>query len=165
VTAEVRARRAVPGDEDEIIRLRHQMAFSVWGVEAPPADDVHHLAALKKARTWLEAGEGAGTVCFVIDAPEGDGLAASAIGAVDERLPSSRNPSGLSGYVYGVCTDERYRRRGYSRIVMRALLDWYIAQGIPRVELHASEFGEALYRELGFAEPGGVPLTWWAPQQ
>ena len=141
------------------------MAFAVWGVEAPPADDVHHVAAIKKARTWLEAGEGANTVCFVIDAPDGSGLAASAIGAVDERLPSYRNQSGLSGYVYGVCTDERFRRRVYSRIVMRALLDWYISQGILRVELHASEYGEGLYRELGFSEAGGVPLTWWAPQQ
>jgi len=150
----------VPGDEEEIIRLRHQMAFAVWGVEAPPADDVHHVAALKKARLWLESGER--TVCFVIDAPDGEGLAASAIGAVDERLPSYRNPSGLSGYVYGVCTDERYRRRGYSRLVMQALLDWYTAQGVPRVELHASEYAEPLYRELGFNDAGGVPLTWWA---
>jgi GNAT superfamily N-acetyltransferase len=139
------------------------MAFAIFGVEPPTADEVNHVAAVKKARAWLEAGDEAGTVCFVIDAPDGDGLAASAIGAVDERLPSERNPSGVSGYVYGVCTDERYRRRGYSRLVMRALLDWYIAQGIPRVELHASEYGDALYRELGFTEPFGAALTWWAP--
>lgn len=160
MTDEVRARRAVPGDEEEIIRLRHQMAFAVFGVEAPPPDDIHHVAALEKARLWLKSGDG--TVCFVIDAPDGEGLAASAIGAVDERLPSYRNPSGLSGYVYGVCTDARYRRRGYSRLVMRALLDWYVEQGVPRVELHASEYAEPLYRELGFNDPGGVPLTWWA---
>ncbi|MFL6110061.1 MAG: GNAT family N-acetyltransferase [Catenulispora sp.] len=164
MTADARARRAVPGDEEEIVRLRHQMLFAVFGTPPPPADEPTRLAAVKKTRSWLEAGDGAGTVCFVIDAPDGEGLAASAIGAVDERLPSHRNPSGLSGYVYGVCTDERYRRRGYSRIVMRALLDWYIAQGIPRVELHASEYAEPLYRELGFAEPNGLALTWWSPQ-
>lgn len=164
MTADARARRAVPGDEEEIVRLRHQMASAVFGMPQPPADEPTHIAAVKKARSWLETGDGAGTVCFVIDAPDGGGLAASAIGAVDERLPSGRNPSGLSGYVYGVCTDERYRRRGYSRIVMRALLDWYTAQGIPRVELHASEYAEPLYRDLGFAEPNGIALTWWSPQ-
>ena len=42
---------------------------------------------------------------------------------------------------------------------MTALLDWYEELGITRIELHASEFGEGLYRELGFAEPGGVAMT------
>ena len=162
-TDEVRARRAVPGDEEEIQRLRHQMARDVFGVAPPAADELNHVAAVKKLRTWLEAGDGAGTACFVIDAVDGNGLAASAIGAIDERLPSERNPSGRSGYIYGVCTEERYRRRGYSRLVLQALMDWYADQGIPRIELHASEFGEALYRELGFAEPKGVALTRWAP--
>ncbi|NUR59788.1 MAG: GNAT family N-acetyltransferase [Catenulispora sp.] len=138
------------------------MARDVFGIEPPAADEASHVAALKLVRTWLEAGDGAGTVFFVVDAPDAEGLAASAIGAVDQRLPNSRNPSGLSGYVYGVCTDDRYRRRGYSRLVMRALLDWYTAQGIPRVELHASAYGDALYRELGFTEPMGVALTRWA---
>ena len=162
-TDEVRARRAVPGDEQEIQRLRHQMAFAVFGVEPPPADEPNHVAAVKKVRQWLEGGDEAGTACFVIDAPDGDGLAASAIGAIDERLPSERNPSGRSGYIYGVCTEERYRRRGYSRLVLQALIDWYASQGVPRIELHASEYGEALYRELGFDDPKGLALTRWAP--
>jgi GNAT superfamily N-acetyltransferase len=155
----------VPGDEEEIQRLRHQMAFDVFGAEPPPLDEPNHVAAVKKVRAWLEAGAEASTACFVIDALDGNGLAASAIGAIDERLPSGRNPAGRSGYIYGVCTEERYRRRGYSRLVVRALLDWYADQGVPRIELHASEFGEALYRELGFEEAGGVALTRWAPVQ
>ena len=154
-------RRAVPGDEEEIQRLRHKMAFDVFGAPPPPADEPNHLAALRKARAWLESGDEAGTACFVIDALDGNGLAASAIGAIDERLPSHRNPSGRSGYIYGVCTDDRYRRRGYSRLVLQALIDWYAELGIPRIELHASEFGEALYRELGFEDSRGAALTRW----
>jgi GNAT superfamily N-acetyltransferase len=164
-TDEVRVRRAVPGDEEEIQRLRHQMAFDVFGAARPAADEPNHVAAVKKVRTWLDAGTEATTACYVIDALDGNGLAASAIGAIDERLPSERNPSGRSGYIYGVCTEERYRRRGYSRLVLQALLDWYASEGIPRIELHASEFGEALYHELGFDSPGGVALTRWAPLQ
>lgn len=155
-------RRAVPGDEVEIQRLRHQMASDVFGVAPPAVDEPNHVAAVQKVRAWLEGGNEAQTVCFVIDALDGNGLAASAIGAVDERLPSERNPSGRSGYVYGVCTEKRYRRRGYSRLVMEALIDWYAEQGIPRIELHASEFGEGLYRDLGFAEAKGAALTRWA---
>jgi GNAT superfamily N-acetyltransferase len=153
----------VPGDEHEILRLRHQMAFEVFGAVRPAADEPNHLAAVRKARSWLEAGAEATTACFVVDALDGDGLAASAIGAIDERLPNQRNPSGRSGYIYGVCTDERYRRRGYSRLVLQALLDWYASQGIPRIELHASEDGEALYRELGFDNSVGLALTRWVP--
>jgi GNAT superfamily N-acetyltransferase len=164
-TDEVRVRRAIPGDEQEIQRLRHQMAFDVFGAPPPPLDEPNHVAAVKKMRAWLEAGDEAPTTSFVIDALDGNGLAASAIGAIDQRLPSSRNPSGRSGYIYGVCTEERYRRRGYSRLVLQALLDWYGSQGIPRVELHSSEYGEALYRELGFDNPGGVALTRWDLQR
>ena len=158
---EVRVRRAVPGDEEEIQRLRHIMASDVFGAPHPAVDEPNHVAAVKKLRAWLEDGDETGTVCFVIDALDGNGLAASAIGAVDERLPNERNPSGKCGYIYGVCTEGRYRRRGYSRLVVQALLDWYAAQGIPRVELHASEFGEALYRELGFDDSRGAALTRW----
>lgn len=159
---EVRVRRAVPGDEEEIQRLRHQMAAAVFGATPPAADEPNHVAAVKKVRGWLEAGDEAGTACFVIDAADGNGLATAGIGAIDERLPNQRNPSGRSGYIYGICTDERYRRRGYSRLVMQALIDWYTALGIPRIELHASEFGEALYLELGFADPVGRALTRWS---
>ena len=163
-TDEVRVRRAKPGDEEEIQRLRHQMARDVFGAPSPALDEPNHVAAVKKVRAWLDAGDEATTACFVIDAPDGDWLAASAIGAIDDRLPSTRNPSGRSGYIYGVCTDERYRRRGYSRLVLQAMLDWYASQGIPRIELHASEYGEALYRELGFEDPIGVSLTRWDSQ-
>lgn len=152
------ARRAVPGDEHEIIRLRNEMRRAVWpdSVDDPGYD----VIAAGVVLGWLAEGDAAHTAAFVLDAPDGSGgLAASVIGAIDQRLPGARNPSGLSGYVYGVSTDPRYRRRGYSRIAMTALLDWYQEQKVTRIELHASEFGEGLYRELGFTEPGGVALT------
>ena len=120
------------------------------------------MAAVKKSRTWLADGTRRRPPASS-STPSHGGLAATAIGAIDERLPSERNPSGRSGYIYGVCTDERYRRRGYSRRVLQALLDWYAEQGVPRIELHASEFGEGLYRELGFDDPTGrrLVLTRW----
>jgi GNAT superfamily N-acetyltransferase len=151
-------RRAVPGDEHEIIRLRNEMRKAVWPDSS--VDDGYDGLAASVVLGWLRAGAEARTAAFVLDAPDGSGgLAASVIGAVDERLPSARNPSGRSGYVYGVSTDPRFRRLGYSRLAMTALLDWYEELGITRIELHASEFGEGLYRELGFAEPGGVAMT------
>ena len=49
-------------------------------------------------------------------------------------------------------TDPRYRGRGYARETTVALLDWFAAQGVTRVDLHATPEAEHLYRSLGFAE-------------
>ena len=124
-----------------------------------PAVDPFHDVSVERVRAWLKDPDSALTAAFVVDAPDGDGLAASVIGAIDERLPSAKNPAGVKGYIYGVCTDERHRRRGYSRLAMKALLDWYDSRGVLFVDLHASEYGDSLYRELGFAEPDDVALT------
>lgn len=168
MTPEPTARRAVLGDEREIARLRILMINDLWGPPNPgPWDD----AAVAGIRAWLiepataaTATAATTTAVFVVDAPDGPGLAASVIGAIEELLPSERNPTGRLGYVYGVATDTRHRRRGYSRLAMTALLDWYTERGISRVDLHASEFGDALYRELGFEDSHGTALTWHNPK-
>ena len=61
---------------------------------------------------------------------------------------------GVTGHIFNVATDPPYRRRGYSRTCMVALLEWYQRRGVPRVELNASPDGERLYQELGFARTG-----------
>ena len=86
-----------------------------------------------------------------MDRPDGPGLAACVVGAVDQRQPGPRDTSGLRGYVYNVATDVAYRRRGFSRACMTALLDWYARRGITAVDLRASADGEPLYASLGFA--------------
>jgi len=133
----VKARRAQPGEEAEVARLRGLMSATLFG----PQED----------GPWF-ADPDAHTVAFVIDAPDGQGLAASAIGTFFERLPGPRSPNGTVGYVYGVSTDPRWQRRGYSRAAMTALLEWFDQHGVSRIELHASEFGEELYRQLGFTD-------------
>ena len=60
------------------------------------------------------------------------------------------NPTGLRGYVYNVATDPAYRRRGFSRACMTALLGWYAERGVGVVDLRASPEGEPLYTGLGF---------------
>ncbi|MFY1577823.1 GNAT family N-acetyltransferase [Verrucosispora sp. WMMD703] len=43
-----------------------------------------------------------------------------------------------------------YRRRGFSRACLGALLDWFVERGVRTVDLKASAEGEPLYQELGF---------------
>jgi ribosomal protein S18 acetylase RimI-like enzyme len=88
---------------------------------------------------------------FVVDQPDHDGLlAAAAVGTIENRLSSPANPTGDIGYVFNVSTDPRYRRRGYSRACMEALLAWFRARDVTRVDLKASPEGEPLYTSLGF---------------
>lgn len=155
MNSEVKARRALPDDAAEVARLREVMGAELFGGDEPgPWQD----ETVRRLRHWFGDPD-AGTAAFVVDAPEGGFVAASAVGVIIVRLPNSNNPSGLTGYVYGVCTDPRSRRRGYSRTVMRALLAWFAERDVTRVELHASEFGEGLYRELGFVDCHGTALS------
>lgn len=94
----------------------------------------------------------ASLAAFVVDRPDQPGrLAACAIGVIEQRLGSPDNPSGDYGYIFNVATDPHYRRRGFSRTCMEALLEWYRQRGVHKIDLRATEAGEPLYRSLGFA--------------
>lgn len=76
------------------------------------------------------------------DKPDG-GLAAVAIGWLDQHLIGTANPTGRVGYVANMCTEPDFRRRGFGRITLTALLDWMRSTGTRTVNLHASTDGEA----------------------
>jgi GNAT superfamily N-acetyltransferase len=147
MAAMIEARRAAPSDADEIMRLRGVMVGSM-GDGRPLTGDWQRTGAEVVRR--LLAGPDAAVAAFVVDRPHSAGLAACVVGQVDQRLPGPRDPTGLRGYVYNVATDEAYRRRGYSRACMRALLDWFDGRGVHTVDLRASADGEPLYASLGF---------------
>lgn len=87
---------------------------------------------------------------FAVDQPAGTGLAACALGVIEQRLGSPANPSGRLGYVFNVVTDPAHRGRGYARACMRALLDWYRERDVRCVDLRATKQAEAIYEEFGF---------------
>ena len=139
------ARPATPDDADELVRLRAIMLQSftdpsTWNDEwRSPARDT-----LRRRLT------GSSMAAFVVDRPDGTGLAACAVGIVEERLGGPGNPSGRVGYVFNVSTDPSHRRRGYSRACMEALLEWFRSRGVGTADLRASADGEPLYTDLGF---------------
>ena len=146
-------RAAVPEDAPEVVRLRRVMFEAMSGRDTPgPWEDT----AERLLREQL-AGRGALIGVFVVDAEDG-GLAACAVGTVEQRLPAPSSPEGLFGFVFNVCTDARYRNRGHARAVTEALLDWFAGQGVTRVDLHATPEAEHLYRDLGFT-PHSVALS------
>ncbi|TDC37144.1 GNAT family N-acetyltransferase [Micromonospora sp. KC213] len=152
----ITARRADSRDAAEIVRLRGVMLASMDGGQPPPGP--WQESARQVLRDRLD-GPGATMAVFVVDAPDRpDNLAACASGTIDLRLGSPGHPTGQTGYVFNVVTEPGYRRRGYSRACLTALLDWYREHGVGRVDLRASAEGEPLYRSLGFADVSGPTL-------
>lgn len=155
----IAARQAVVEDAEELTRLREVMI----GTFGPILDYTWRKPCIEAFRAAL-ADPGGPLQAFVTDAPDAPGvLAASSVGVIQRRLPGPSNPSGLTGYILSVATDARFRRQGHARAVVTATLDWLRARGVPRVDLHASDEGESLYRDLGFHEPRGLALTAWLP--
>ncbi|GAA3169456.1 MULTISPECIES: GNAT family N-acetyltransferase [Streptomyces] len=143
-------RSAVPGDAAELVRLRRSMFAAMNGRDAPgPWERDAEAMARRRLTDSPEA-----FVAYVVDGAPGAGaphLAACAVGTVEERLPAPGHPTGRFGFVFTVCTDERYRGRGYARAATRALLVRFAELGVTRVDLHATDAAEPLYRSLGFA--------------
>ncbi|PRY27516.1 GNAT family N-acetyltransferase [Pseudosporangium ferrugineum] len=143
----IEARQGGPADAPELMRLRKVMIDSAGGEPAPAGEWQDAGIAILGERLGDPAGP---LAAFVVDRPDGPGLAACVVGAIDRRLPSPDNPGGLRGYVYNVATDPGYRRRGYSRACMTALIAWYARRGVDVIGLRASPDGEPLYASLGF---------------
>ena len=158
-------RRATLEDATELARLRTVMFDSLGDRDT---DTGWHAHAVEALRTRLAEPEGR-FAAFVVDRP-GAGpatdpgtapkapstLAACAVGTVELRLPGPNAPRGLVGHVFNVATDPDFRRRGYSRACMTALLAWYRQHGVRKIDLFATPEGEPLYASLGFAR-GSAP--------
>ena len=148
-------RRAAPDDAAELTRLRVLM-FADMGRDPRLLDDDWQRRNVAHFRRRL--GETDVFAAYVVDRP-GGGLAACAVGWLNEHLIGTANQIGRVGYIANMSTDPAYRRRGYGRATLVALLAWLRSTGITTVDLHATPDGESLYRSLGFAEPTEPALT------
>lgn len=149
-------RRATVDDAWELVRLRGIMLEATDGIPSEPGP--WQETAVKVLRQRLTQPEPT-MAAFVIDRPgEAGVLAACAVGTIEERLAGPRNRSGLHGYIFNVCTEAAFRRRGFSRACLRSLLSWYGGRGVERVGLRPSDEGAPLYRSLGFIDTTSMRL-------
>ena len=139
-------RRAAPDDAAELLRLRQAMIDAL--PDSDPGTD-WHAESLPTLRERLASDEDFGA--FVVEHPERPGsLAALVVGTVDYRIGKAGNPHGKAGFVFSVATDPDARRRGYARVCMEELLQWFRERGAGQVLLTASPDAEPLYASLGF---------------
>jgi len=146
-------RPATLDDVASIVRLRVLM-FEDMGLE--PRLEVWSKTAVAFLEETLADGTSA---AFVAEAPDGH-LVATGVGTTCTRLPGPHNPSGRYGYIASMATEREWRGQGLARAVVVALLDWFGARGIHRVDLHASDAGDGIYRSLGFTEGTWPELRW-----
>lgn len=59
----------------------------------------------------------------------------------------------LEGDVLNMYTIPRARHKGYSQIILGALIEKAKEAGVNKLSLHTTEAGEKLYRKFGFANP------------
>jgi GNAT superfamily N-acetyltransferase len=103
--------------------------------------------------TAIPHGSYAAWVAMPLDRPD---LIVAGGGAQRRPLiprPADRDPLRIvneEALIVNVYTDPDWRRRGIAELVMRHILDWTRAEGIPRVVLHASVAGRAIYERMGF---------------
>ncbi|QPP10103.1 GNAT family N-acetyltransferase [Streptomyces bathyalis] len=149
----ITTRMASPDDAPELVRLRRLMFLGMHGRDEPgPWERDAERMARRQLDRELSGGEWLGAFVVDGDRPGPPHLAACAVGRIEERLPAPRHPAGRFGFVFSVCTDERYRGRGYARATTEALLEWFAERDVTRVDLHASPDAEPLYRSMGFSE-------------
>ncbi len=153
------ARRARRADTDEIVRLAAGM-FTEINTQSPGAD--WHRAARDAVHRRVDDD----LFVFVIDHPDRPSqLIALAAGIITDRLPTMRNPSGRVGYVQWGATDPDWRRRGFAREVMIALLARFDADQIAMDELHTSPDARGLYTSLDFTEAPHPSLRRYPPRE
>ena len=142
-------RRATPDDAAELTRLRGVM-YESWR-EPQPGEEWRRSAEAMFARRLRDEPET--FVAFVVDHPHG-GLAASGVGWISEHLPNSFNLDGRRGHIASMSTVPDARRAGHARRIIEALVQWFDARGITRIDLVATAMGEPLYRSVGFTDYG-----------
>ncbi|MBP2039473.1 GNAT family N-acetyltransferase [Streptomyces avidinii] len=126
-------------------------------IRALTVDDLHRCADLSEDRGWLRedhkwrlllaAGTGYG-----IDAPDGQGLAAS---CVVTRYGTTHAGPELAA-IGMVLVADRFARQGLGRRLMTHVCN-DVLKGVP-LTLHATPYGRPLYEELGFETTGRAEM-------
>lgn len=144
-------RRATPADAEALARLRGFMHEAMGDALTD-----QWRAACVAAFTRRLASD-----TFAAFLVEADGLVVSGgAGWLEEHLPSPYAVDPRRGHIASMSTDPAYRRLGYGRQVFTALMDWFAGQGVPRVDLRATDDGRPLYESFGFAVLGGASMAW-----
>ncbi len=147
-------RRATPADAAALTALRGLMHEAMGTSPTPEWAGVCEAALARRLGTETFVG-------FVVE--DGGEVVSGGVGWLEEHLPSPFQLDPRRGHIASMSTVPSARRQGHGRAVLRALVEWFSAQGVPRIDLRATPDGQPLYEEFGFRALGGATMAWSAP--
>ncbi|MFA6127742.1 MAG: GNAT family N-acetyltransferase [Bacteroidales bacterium] len=62
-------------------------------------------------------------------------------------------PNGKTGYILNMFTLKEFRNNGIGTLLFQKLIDEAKQRNLDRIDLHATQDGEPIYRRFGFIEP------------
>lgn len=150
---EIRIRAAHLPDIPHVLHHRRSM-FTEMGRGNP----AQYTEMLKTTQAYLKAAMPTGAyVGWLAETAEGSVVAGAGV-AVSAWPGSPGDSTGKRALVLNVYTAPEFRRQGIARKLMETVIEWCRGQGLRSVSLHASDFGRALYEELGFRQTNEMRL-------
>ncbi len=96
---------------------------------------------------------------FIAFIGETDGrVASAAFLLITERPAAPHLCTGKTGTILNVLTYPEFRRRGYSTLILRALIEEAKKENVSMLDLFATPDGKPLYKKLGFEETSYASL-------
>ena len=137
-------RTASTKDLDLLVRHRRSMWEAISDIsvrDLDAADSVYRRWALVRLRSNRLAG-------FIVEV--GGMPVASGCVWLMQVQPRPRHKGTNAAYLLSMFTEPDHRGKGHATRIVRAAIRWAKSRGVPVLLLHASDFGEPVYRQLGF---------------
>ncbi|MDO4262775.1 MAG: GNAT family N-acetyltransferase [Deinococcus sp.] len=150
-------RRATAADAPTLAQLRGVMQLKSGRTSAQVAADLPVREAFY--RQAVPTGTYLGWLAEDAQLPAGDQVLGGAGVMFYPAHPSQDSALTEHPHILNVAVRPQFRRRGVARALMQAVLAWAREAGYPTVTLNAAPMGQALCRELGFAERSNPGMT------
>jgi GNAT superfamily N-acetyltransferase len=142
----IRLREATLDDLDVLVAHRRGM----W--EAIQDFDEEELRASDTSyRRWVRQRMKSGKFLAWVAETRGEVVASGAVW-IRERQPRPRMEQTHLPYILSMYTEPEHRGNGIATRILQEIVRWSRREGYPRVTLHASHFGEGVYRQEGFVD-------------
>lgn len=138
-------RMATREDIPAIADLKYKM-FREIGMEDLLREDFAEMVI----KTYLAMYRDGTAQHYIIEAD--GGVVACAGAFLKEDIPYCFYKQSRYGFIGDVYVQPEYRRRGYSLVLIKAVLMFFTGLGIRTVRLLASEGAHSIYKSLGFRE-------------
>jgi GNAT superfamily N-acetyltransferase len=139
-----RLRIATIADLDLLVRHRRAM-FAAMGDYTSQELDAAERVYRRWARTRFRSGRLVGFIVEVGTRPVASGCV-----WLTEVQPRPGQEGTTVAYLLSMFTEPDGRGQGYATRIVHAAMQWARERGVLRMTLHASRFGESVYRRLGF---------------